>query len=104
MYVPCVYHDLVRVLRPSLCVRKVVLTYKCCMYLIKHTHTPHTHRIVTLEISCYSIYKRWYQLYTAYNGEEQLQSPLDTDGFANLEASLPNSYVMDAMDELRVTI
>jgi len=69
-----------------------------------HAHTQYTLHIVTLEISCYSIYKRWHQLYTAYNGEEQLQSPLDTDGFANLEASLPNSYVMDAMDELRVII
>ena len=51
---------------------------------------------------CCSIYKRWHQLYTSYNGEEQL-NPLDTDGYANLEASLPNSYIIDAMDELRVS-
>ncbi|XP_065913078.1 calcium and integrin-binding protein 1-like [Dysidea avara] len=48
------------------------------------------------------IYKRWHQLYTAYSGEEQLPSPLDVEGFANLEASLPNSYIMNTMDELQM--
>ena len=72
--------------------------------LMNFCESLHVHHIVTLVISCYSIYKRWHQLYTAYSGEEQLPSPLDVEGFANLEASLPNSYIMNTMDELQVII
>ena len=50
----------------------------------------------------HSIYQRWHQLYTSYNGPEQLRNLTDFDGYANLEASLPNTYLMENLEQLQV--
>lgn len=49
-----------------------------------------------------SIYQRWQQLYTSYDGSEQLRNFADMDGFASMDASLPSTYVMENLEQLQV--
>lgn len=46
------------------------------------------------------IYQRWHQLCMAYTGPEQL-NVADIDGYANLEAALPNTYLMENLEQLQ---
>ena len=53
-------------------------------------------------VFAYSIYQRWHQLYTSYDGPEELTDVADTQGYAKLDAYLPSTYVMENLEQLRV--
>jgi len=49
-----------------------------------------------------SIYQRWHQLYTSYYDGPERRGVADSEGFANLNAFLPISYVMENLEQLQV--